>query len=272
MWEGDNLSFELDSSYQPIRKYFTELGMDDYFAHLNYAEVTNWGSVLDRFYPQGWYAYIKDQVGTIYKVWDYNAKTVADNRTYDSFGNLVSQTGTTKSPLGFQGKYFDQESGLNYFYHRYYYAPVGRFINEDSIQFEGGNNFYSFTFNDPINSIDPFGNQERYTPSGIITKWQIIYSSLFGKPHQVFDYIANNIELNECQLCISKCLTSKLIQLCRNQIEEKILLWIIDYYAPSKVKLVERIIKIITAIHIKLWIMECEDECKNVCCNKINHR
>jgi RHS repeat-associated protein len=157
MWEGDNLSFELDSSYQPIRKYFTELGMDDYFAHLNYAEVTNWASVLDRFYPQGWYAYIKDQVGTIYKVWDYNAKTVADNRTYDSFGNLVSQTGTTKSPLGFQGKYYDQESGLNYFYHRYYSPAIGRFLSFDPIKTKNDMNLFKLAMNNPISAKDPFG-------------------------------------------------------------------------------------------------------------------
>jgi RHS repeat-associated protein len=157
MWEGDNLSFELDASYQPIRKYFTELGMDDYFAHLNYSEVTNWASVLDRFYPQGWYAYIKDQVGTIYKVWDYNAKTIADNRTYDSFGNVVSQTGTTKTPMGFQGKYFDQESGLNYFYHRYYNPAIGRFISEDPVGVNSGLNFFNFAENDALNYIDPLG-------------------------------------------------------------------------------------------------------------------
>jgi len=102
MWEGDNISLELDSSNAPIRKYFTEYDMDSHFAHVNYAEVTNWSQVFENYYPQGWYAYIKDQVGTIYKVWDHNAKSIADDRAYDSFGNLVSQTGSTKTPLGFQ--------------------------------------------------------------------------------------------------------------------------------------------------------------------------
>jgi RHS repeat-associated protein len=124
---------------------------------MEYSEITDWGQIFQDFHPQGWYGYIKDHVGTIYKVWDHNAKSVADNRTYDSFGNLVSQTGTTKTPLGFQGKYYDQESGLNYFYHRYYNPTIGRFISEDPIGYFGSHDFYNFVYNSPLNNIDPYG-------------------------------------------------------------------------------------------------------------------
>jgi RHS repeat-associated protein len=122
-----------------------------------YSEITDWGQIFQDFHPQGWYGYIKDQVGTIYKVWDHNAHQVADNRNYDSFGNLISQTGTTKTPLGFQGKYYDQESGLNYFYHRYYNPTLGRFISEDPIGINSGVNMYRFVRQNPINQTDSFG-------------------------------------------------------------------------------------------------------------------
>jgi RHS repeat-associated protein len=69
----------------------------------------------------------------------------------------MSQSGTTKTPLGFQGKYYDQESGLNYFYHRYYNPTLGRFISEDPVGFNGGDEFYTFTRSNPLNAIDPFG-------------------------------------------------------------------------------------------------------------------
>jgi len=163
MWEGDNISLELNSANQPIRKYFTEMGMDDYFAHLNYNEVTNWSQIFSDWYPQGWYGYIRDQVGTIYKVWDHNTRTIADSRTYDSFGNLVNQSGTTKTQLGFQGKYYDQESGLNYFYHRYYSPAIGRFTSEDPIKSFIGNNNYLFVSNNSISLIDPYGLTEECT-------------------------------------------------------------------------------------------------------------
>jgi RHS repeat-associated protein len=159
-WEGDSLSMELNSSNQPIRKYFTENGMDEYIGHLEYSEVSDWTKIFDVWNNQGMYSYIKDQVGTVYKVWDHSTKQVADSRAYDSFGNLVNQTGTTKTPLGFQGKYYDAESGLNYFYHRYYNPAIGRFTSEDPIGFGGGMNFYGFVGNNPIGFFDLFGMEK----------------------------------------------------------------------------------------------------------------
>lgn len=270
MWEGDNLSFDLDSTNQPIRKYFTEAGMDDYFAHLEYAEVTNWLYVLKvdySQYAQGWYGYIKDQVGTIYKVWDLNAKAVADGRIYDSFGNLVNQTGTTKTPLGFQGKYYDQESGLNYFYHRYYNPAIGRFISEDPIQFEGGLNFHTFSSSNPINFIDPFGKQDTIT--GTYNKLRIIYESVFGKSQQIFENIVAKTELTDCQKCISKCAMEKLIELSKHKLIEKVVLSIIESIFPEAWYLVsENILEVTTSIHVGIWAEECRERCKKVCCDK----
>ena len=157
-WEGDTLAYELNEQYQPVRKYLTTgLAMDDYEGHLEYSETTDWSRIFDHQYCQGWYSYMRDQVGTIYKVYDHRNHQVADARAYDTFGNLVNQSGTTKTPLGFQGKYYDQESGLNYFYHRYYNPALGRFISEDPIGLEGGLNIFVFALNDPIELSDKFG-------------------------------------------------------------------------------------------------------------------
>ncbi len=155
VWEQNNLSLELDSSNQPIRKYFYNVAMDDVECHLEYTEVTHWTNVFE--YPQGWYYYVKDQVGTIYKVVDVVNEQFVEERSYDSFGNLVNSSGTATTNLGFQGKYYDQESGLYYFYNRYYNPLNGRFINEDPIGFQDDLNMYKFVANNPINSTDPLG-------------------------------------------------------------------------------------------------------------------
>ena len=84
-------------------------------------------------------------------------RSIEDIRTYDTFGNQVNQTGTIKTPLGFQGKYYDAESGLNYFYHRYYNPAIGRFASEDPIGFLGGINYYKFVRNNPVQLLDPTG-------------------------------------------------------------------------------------------------------------------
>ncbi|MEN8154350.1 MAG: RHS repeat-associated core domain-containing protein, partial [Acidobacteriota bacterium] len=55
----------------------------------------------------------------------------------DVFGNVVSQTGNSTGNLGFQSKYFDEETGMNYYYHRYYKPDLGRFLNEDPIGLSG---------------------------------------------------------------------------------------------------------------------------------------
>ena len=120
-------------------------------------EIT--GGMFDQS-RQGWYSYIKDHVGTIYKVYSDNTKQIVDTRAYDTFGNIINRVGTSTGNLGFQGKYYDQESGLYYFYNRYYNPANGRFINEDPIGLNGGLNMYGFVENNPVNSIDPFGLDE----------------------------------------------------------------------------------------------------------------
>jgi RHS repeat-associated protein len=156
-WENDTMTYELNDQYQPIRKYLTGVGIDNYEGHLEYSEITDWSHIFWPEYNQPWYSYMKDQVGTVYKVHSLKTRSIEDVRTYDSFGNLVNQSGTNKTPLGFQGKYYDAESGLNYFYHRYYNPAIGRFTSEDPVEFEGGLNLFKFNGDNPVNIIDPFG-------------------------------------------------------------------------------------------------------------------
>jgi RHS repeat-associated protein len=154
-WEGDNMSFELNENHQPIRRYIYENGKDDVQGYVEYSEVDD--PQYFSFERKGWYSYIKDQVGTITKVYKHETKQMVETRTYDTFGNIINQTGSSSGNLGFQSKYFDQESGLNYYYHRYYNPSIGRFINEDPIGFNGGLNLYLSVENNPINSVDFFG-------------------------------------------------------------------------------------------------------------------
>jgi len=48
-------------------------------------------------------------------------------------------------------------SGVRYYGHRYYSPSLGRFINRDPIEEQGGINLYAFVGNDPINAIDVLG-------------------------------------------------------------------------------------------------------------------
>jgi RHS repeat-associated protein len=57
----------------------------------------------------------------------------------------------------YAGQYYDQETGLHYNYHRYYDPKLGRYLRADPIGLAGGINPYVYTFNNPVNLIDPFG-------------------------------------------------------------------------------------------------------------------
>ncbi|WP_445367704.1 RHS repeat-associated core domain-containing protein [Methylomonas sp. BW4-1] len=76
------------------------------------------------------------------------------------------------NPLRFQGQYYDAETGLHYNLNRYYDPNAGRFIHQDPIGLEGGNNLYQYVSN-PINWIDPLGltptplNAPGYTVYGL---------------------------------------------------------------------------------------------------------
>ncbi len=66
--------------------------------------------------------------------------------------------------IGFQSKYYDTESGLYYYYHRYYDPKSGRFITEDPIGIAGGLNLYRFVNNNPVNFVDPWGLRSWWHP------------------------------------------------------------------------------------------------------------
>lgn len=47
---------------------------------------------------------------------------------------------------------------VSYYRARYYDPSTGRFLSEDPIGLQGGNNFYRYAQNSPLNWIDPSGN------------------------------------------------------------------------------------------------------------------
>lgn len=52
---------------------------------------------------------------------------------------------------------FNACTDFSYYRARYYDPATGRFLNEDPIGFEGGNNFYSYVLNRPVIYTDPEG-------------------------------------------------------------------------------------------------------------------
>ncbi|MBF0246219.1 MAG: RHS repeat-associated core domain-containing protein, partial [Planctomycetes bacterium] len=77
---------------------------------------------------------------------------------YSPFGQqLLSASGDVDNDFLFSTKYRDCETGLIYYGYRYYSAEMGRWLNRDPIEGEGGLNLYGFVGNDPIGQIDVLG-------------------------------------------------------------------------------------------------------------------
>ena len=125
--------------------------------------------------------YHTDGLGSITDLSDATASLV-QSYVYDSFGNIVFQSGTAVNPYTYTGREFDSESGLYYYRARYYDARAGRFLQEDPINLKtiqlnlqkkrilsitsslqglqempSLNNLYSYAANNPINFLDPNG-------------------------------------------------------------------------------------------------------------------
>ena len=76
--------------------------------------------------------------GDVLALYDNSLNIVAEY-TYDSWGKLLSVTGSLAETVGkanpfrYRGYYYDTETGLYYLQSRYYDPVVGRFLNADRL-------------------------------------------------------------------------------------------------------------------------------------------
>jgi RHS repeat-associated protein len=123
-----------------------------------YLYGTQIDQVLSDETPTGMVWALADRLGTVSDLVD-NSGSVVNHITYDSFGQVVSQTNSgVVFRYGYTGRDLDNETGLNYYRARYYDPIVGRFISEDPIGFTAGDaNLYRYVGNNSVNATDPTG-------------------------------------------------------------------------------------------------------------------
>ncbi|WP_097459414.1 RHS repeat-associated core domain-containing protein [Mangrovitalea sediminis] len=139
LWDGDVLLNESRGNHQ--RRYLFEPGTFRPLAHLENGQT---------------YYYHLDHLGTPRELSDYRGNLVWSVR-YSAYGNVVrEEVAEVRTPIRFQGQYFDEETGLHYNRFRYYHPGVGQFVNQDPIGLLGGCNLYRYVPN-PIGWIDPWG-------------------------------------------------------------------------------------------------------------------
>jgi RHS repeat-associated protein len=104
------------------------------------------------------YRIVADHLGSPRYVLEATAGALAQEMTYDNFGNVVTDSNVGFQPFGFAGGLYDRDTKLVRFGARDYDPAAGRWTAKDLIGFEGGDaNLYDYVFADPVNFVDPFG-------------------------------------------------------------------------------------------------------------------
>ncbi|PML47837.1 hypothetical protein BCT35_20785 [Vibrio lentus] len=101
--------------------------------------------------------YMTIHLGHVYGLFDQAGERLS-LRGYSPCGQ-VSGDGFTLQPFGMSTKRSDFESGLVYFGYRFYMPNLGRWLNRDPLQEQGGINLYAYVDGDPLGYVDPDGKQ-----------------------------------------------------------------------------------------------------------------
>ena len=106
--------------------------------------------------------YLHDGQGSTRALSD-DSGAATDAYAYTAFGELYAQAGPTTNAYLYTGQQFDSLTGLYSLRARYYDPLVGRFLSRDDFAYNNLSplelNRYVYTANNPINNIDPTGNQ-----------------------------------------------------------------------------------------------------------------
>jgi len=119
-------------------------------------------NVTKRFYSQGEqiagssYYYTRDHLGSVREMTDA-AGNVRARYEYDPYGRRTKVAGDLEATFGFTGHYYQPWTKLHLALYRAYDADLGRWLNRDPIEEEGGINLYGYLGNEPLNSMDPLG-------------------------------------------------------------------------------------------------------------------
>jgi len=203
--DGLNPIAELDENDQ-IRKLFIYADKPHVPAYM--IQYNESGSVMTR------YRIVSDLLGSVRLVYDLATGNEVQRIDYDVWGNITSDTNPGFQPFGFAGGLYDNQTKLTRFGARDYDAETARWTAKDPILFNGGDtNLYGYVLNDPVNWIDPKGENPLLIGAVIIgglifiadtidlgEKWSNFFkndSNLENVKDKVGDNISNHGDIND---------------------------------------------------------------------------
>jgi RHS repeat-associated protein len=141
LYDGHNPLQELSAAGTVSANLLTGLNIDEYFTRAD---------------SGGAMAFLADALGSTVGLVN-SAGSIATSYTYEPFGNTTASGNPNSNPYRFAGRENDA-TGL-YFYRARYYSPTfQRFIEQDPIEFSGGDrNLHAYVADNPVNRKDPLG-------------------------------------------------------------------------------------------------------------------
>jgi RHS repeat-associated protein len=114
------------------------------------------------------YRILSDHLGSPRLVIDTRDGHIAQQMTYDVWGNVLQDTNPGFQPFGFAGGLYDQHTSLVRFGARDYDPRTGRWTAKDPSGFKGGDtNLYRYAFGEPVNFRDSNGKNTIAVGAGI---------------------------------------------------------------------------------------------------------
>jgi RHS repeat-associated protein len=98
--------------------------------------------------------------------------TVTGSTTFDAYGNKTGSTGTSTTPLGYDGQYTSSDTGLIYLRARVYDPATAQFLSRDPLA-PITRALYTYTKDNPVNYVDLSGRAEQVCAGGAVSFWYI---------------------------------------------------------------------------------------------------